>query len=185
MAKIFTRTGDNGQTGLIGKERVSKTHPRIETLGSLDEASSALGFARSIIEEPAVKKVILQVQRDLYNIMAEIATTPENTQHTQVLKEDRMLWLESHMEEFSKGTQIPREFILPGETPPEAALSLARTIVRRAERRLTELLELGFIENNLLLQYLNRLSSFCFLLEVYVSQSTGNALTLAKGKSEE
>lgn len=182
MPSFFTRNGDNGKTGLLGEGRVSKAHPRIETLGSIDEATSALGFARATSKDPHINELVLSIQRDLYDLMTEIAATPENNQQFQVLKTDRVIWLESQIEEFSKNTRVPKDFIIPGDTITGAAFSLARTIVRRAERRLAELMDLGLVNNHLLLKYLNRLSSFCFIIELFEIQSTGKSSTLAKGK---
>jgi cob(I)alamin adenosyltransferase len=184
MPTFFTRKGDDGKTGLLGEGRVSKAHLRIETLGSIDEASSALGFGRASSKDPRINELVLFIQHDLYNLMAEIAATPENNQQFQFLKADRVTWLESQIEAFSKITYVPKGFILPGDTLSGAAFSLARTTVRRAERRLAELMDLGFVDNNVLLKYLNRLSSFCFIIELFEIQSTGNSSTLAKGKTK-
>jgi len=184
MPPFYTRNGDDGKTGLLGEGRISKAHPRVETLGTLDEASAALGFARAISQDHHIRDLIQEIQRDLYNMMAEIAATPENTHHFQVLNEDRILWLESQVDTLASITKIPKDFILPGDTPSEAAFSMARTIVRRAERRLAELQELGSINNPILLKYINRLSTLCFIIELFETQSNGNSSTIAKGKSK-
>lgn len=185
MSSFFTRKGDDGRTGLLGKSRVSKADPRIETLGSLDEASAALGLARAASQHSHINEIIQIIQHDLHDLMAEIASEPENTQKFQALEDDRVTWLETQCDEFSKFIQIPKEFILPGDTLSSAAFSLARTSVRRAERRLTELNEMGFSKNDLLLKYINRLSSLCFILELYEIQSTGESSTLTKGRKKD
>ena len=180
MSPFYTRAGDGGSTGILGEDRLPKSHPRIETLGSLDEASAALGLARAFSHAAQVKAILLEVQRDLYALMTEIAATPENAKRFKTLGLPRLQWLESQVDSLSATIPIPTEFILPGDSLPGAALALARTIVRRAERRVAGLLDAGEIKNPVLLQYLNRLSSLCFTLELLENQSAGADTTLAK-----
>lgn len=180
MSPLFTRTGDDGTTGLLGKGRLPKSHPRMEALGTLDEASAALGLARSLCKAEQIVSILLQIQRDLYSLMAEIAAAPENSARFRSLDSRRVQWLESQAEAISALVPMPDEFILPGDSPGAAALSLARTIVRRAERRVAALLDQDEIENQVLLQYLNRLSSLCFALELLENQHAGQKTTLAK-----
>jgi cob(I)alamin adenosyltransferase len=191
MSPIYTRNGDDGTTGLLGEGRLPKYHPRLETLGTLDEASAALGLARALCKAPQTGPILLAVQRDLYALMAEVAATPENAQRLRTLRQSpqgklldlpRLQWLESQADAIAALAPPPAEFILPGDALPSAALSLARTIVRRAERRVAELLDKGEIENPLLLQYLNRLSSLCFALELLENRSAGQETSLAKEK---
>ena len=180
MSPFYTRTGDDGSTGLLGKLRLPKYHPRIEAIGTLDEAFAALGLARSLCQTAQTKSILMDVQRDLYALMAEIASTPENLERFRTLGEPRLQWLESLADNLSAMVTLPEEFILPGDSLSGSAMSLARTIVRRAERRVAELLDIGEIKNPILLQYLNRLSSLCFALELLENQSTGQDTTLAK-----
>jgi len=180
MSPFYTRTGDDGSTGLLGEGRLPKYHPRIETLGALDEASAALGLARALSQDPQTKPILLEVQRDLYALMAEVAATPENAERFRTLGLPRVQWLESQSDHLSEMVSLPAEFILPGDSLSGAALALSRTIVRRAERRVAELLDRGEIRNPILLQYLNRLSSLCFALELLENQSVGHDTTLAK-----
>jgi cob(I)alamin adenosyltransferase len=180
MAPFFTRSGDDGNTGILGKGRIPKHHPRMEALGTVDEATAALGVARSLSTIPETQTLILETQRDLYHLMAELAASPEEAQHFRKLDRARMGWLESTTEALGATVTIPGEFILPGDTPAGAALSLARTIVRRAERRIAGLLHEGEIDNPLLMQYLNRLSSLCFVLELRENQQAGQETRLAK-----
>jgi cob(I)alamin adenosyltransferase len=182
MPPFYTRTGDDGNTGLIGAGRFPKSHPRIETLGTLDEASAALGLARALSQDQRTKDILPDIQRDLYALMSEVAVTPENAERFQILKISRVQWLELQVDMLSKAVPLPAEFILPGDSLSGAALALARTIVRRAERRLSELIGDGEIDNPILLQYLNRLSSLCFVLELLENQSSGHGTTLAKNK---
>jgi cob(I)alamin adenosyltransferase len=182
MSPIYTRAGDDGTTGVLGENRLPKYHPRMETLGVLDEASAAVGLARVQITDPQTGNMLKDVQRDLYTIMAEVAATPENTRQFQNMASRRVEWLESQVDAIVALAPIPKEFILPGDSLAGAALDLARTVVRRAERRVAELLDKGEIENRVLLLYLNRLSSLCFALEVFENAQAGKPTSLAKEK---
>jgi len=182
MSPFYTRNGDDGTTGLLGEGRVPKHHPRMEALGAIDEASAALGMARALCKATQIGAILLEVQRDLYQLMAEVAAAPEHAERFRSLNRGRLEWLESQADALSSLVHVPDEFILPGDTPSGAALALARTVVRRAERRVAGLTHSGEIENPLLLQYLNRLSSLCFALELLENQQTGRDSTLAKEK---
>jgi cob(I)alamin adenosyltransferase len=182
MSPTYTRTGDDGATGQLGKERLPKYHPRMEALGVLDEASAALGLARALCKIPRTGELLKEVQRDLYAIMAEVAATPESAQQFQILDPQRVQWLESQVDGITSLAPQPGEFILPGDSLPGAAISLARTTVRHAERRVAELFDTGEIKNRVLLQYLNRLSSLCFALELYDNAQAGKPTSLAKEK---
>ena len=181
MNKFYTQTGDDGYTGLLSEGRVPKYDLRIETIGCIDEATAALGLARSLCENERNRRLLIQVQRDLYHLMAEIAALPENAAHFRVIDAGRVAWIEAQTDEISEEVGKLRDFIIPGDSPGSAALSLARNIVRRAERRAAQLYHNQEIENEELLRYLNRLSSLCFVLEVAEARSAGNASpTLAK-----
>jgi cob(I)alamin adenosyltransferase len=180
MSPFYTRNGDDGKTGQLGEGRLPKYHPRIEVLGVLDEASAALGLSRALSQAPQSKPILIDVQRDLYAMMSEIATTPENTERFRTLGLPRVQWLESQADSLSALVPLPSEFILPGDSLSGAALALTRTIVRRAERRVVKLLDSGEIQNPIILQYLNRLSSLCFVLELLENQSAGHDTSLAK-----
>ncbi|HEX7619929.1 MAG TPA: cob(I)yrinic acid a,c-diamide adenosyltransferase [Anaerolineales bacterium] len=180
MPTFYTRTGDDGSTGLLGESRLPKFHPRIEALGALDEASAALGLSRALCQAPQTKPILTDIQRDLYALMAEIAATPENADHFRNLGLPRVKWLESQTDSLSAVIPLPAEFILPGDSLSGAALAISRTIVRRAERRVVELVDAGEIQNPIILQYLNRLSSLCFALELLENQYAGHNTTLAK-----
>jgi cob(I)alamin adenosyltransferase len=180
MPSIRNHKGDGGITGMLDENRLSKNHPRVETLGALDEASAALGFARALCRVPNSAEVILEVQRDLYIVMTEVATTLKNIPHFKVIDQSRIDWLESEYESRRATVPQPREFILPGDSVPGAALDVARTVVRRAERRLIDLFDNGEINNRTILIYLNRLSSLCFVLELLENQISGRETSLAK-----
>jgi cob(I)alamin adenosyltransferase len=182
MTPVYTRAGDDGTTGTLGENRLPKYHPRMETLGALDEASAAIGLARALCKDPQIETILKDVQRDLYTIMTEVSATPENAQRFQIITPRRVQWLESQVDTITAMAPIPAEFILPGDSIPGATLALARTIVRRAERRVAELLDSHAIENRVMLLYLNRLSSLCFALEVFENAQAGKPTTLAKEK---
>jgi cob(I)alamin adenosyltransferase len=180
---FYTAKGDDGTTGLIGEGRVPKYHTRMEALGALDEASAALGMARAQTTAAQTAPILLGAQRDLYKLMAEVAATPENAERFRSIDDARVRWLEEQTDALSHIVAMPREFILPGDTSGGAALSLARAIVRRAERRVVALFDEGEVANPDLQRYLNRLSSLCFVLELLENQSAGKSTSLAKENS--
>jgi cob(I)alamin adenosyltransferase len=182
MTKFYSRTGDDGTTGLLGEGRARKDAPRLEAVGALDEANAALGMARATCQAQQSPEILLVAQRDLYGLMAEVAATPENAARFRVIDADRVTWLEEQIAALEDSVEPTNEFIVPGDSGAGAALDLARTVVRRAERRLASLHLDGEIENPELLRYLNRLSSLCFVLELLENQQAGKAQsTLAKG----
>jgi cob(I)alamin adenosyltransferase len=180
MQSFYTRKGDDGTTGLLGEGRVPKFDPRLEALGAIDETSAALGLARCYSQAAQTREMLEQVQRDLYGIMAEVAATAENTARFHTIGAEQIGWLELQIDTLSAVTTIPKEFILPGDTPAGAFLDQARAVARRAERRMAEEIQRGDVSNRELLQYLNRLSSLCFVLELFENQSAGKKTTLAR-----
>ena len=173
MTSIYTKKGDDGDTGLLGEGRFSKASLRIDVLGNLDEASAALAVARSAIDDTKINLVLSRIQKDLYNMMAEVGTTPENAHTFRRIDKACVDWLEQQIEQNLEITGAPTEFIIPGEVSSSAYLSLARTIVRRAERRLVELHTHEPFENPHLITYINRLSSLCFSLELLENHRKG------------
>lgn len=181
-AQVTTRTGDAGYTGLIGKERVPKWDPRPDTFGTLDEATSALGIARAVSSDERVKALILSLQREIYQVMAELALSPEAYEDSQFkITEQHVIDLEARTEELKQETEIGNVFIIPGETLPSAALDLARTVVRRGERLAAHLYHDGVITNVEILRYLNRLSDLLFVLARYEEQHAGAHAQEASG----
>ncbi|MFL5654027.1 MAG: cob(I)yrinic acid a,c-diamide adenosyltransferase [Ktedonobacteraceae bacterium] len=169
MAKVTTGTGDTGYTGLLGSERVAKYDPRPDTFGTVDEATSALGLARAVAQDPKVKEIIYRIQNELYILMAELATTPENYEKMGFrMTAEHVQWLEQVEESLKQEVEIPNKFVIPGDTLDGAALDLARTIIRRAERMAVKLLHDGIIQNGELIRYLNRLSDLVFILARYI-----------------
>lgn len=176
---FYTGKGDDGTTGLLGKGRVAKYDARLETIGTLDEASATLGLARAFARDPRCAPLLLEAQRDLYRLMAEVAALPENADQFH-FEATRVEWLESQTDQLDKTVEMPAEFILPGDTTAGAALSLARAVVRRAERRVVGLFDKKQITNPALQQYLNRLSSLLFVLELIENQAAGKETSKAK-----
>ena len=174
-------TGDDGTTGLLGEGRLPKFHPRIETIGALDEASAAIGLARALNQTVQTQSILAETQRDLYALMAEIAATPENVSRFQILDQNRVHWLESQIGGITARIPTPKDFILPGDTVAGAALALARTVIRRAERRVAELVEMGEVVSDVFVPYLNRLSSLCFVLELEANHTTGSETSTVRG----
>jgi cob(I)alamin adenosyltransferase len=178
---FYTRQGDDGYTRLLGAGRVAKYDPRPEAYGAVDEASSALGLARSWARSPDTGPSLLSVQRDLYLLMAEVAAEPQSAGRFRRIDSERVAWLEAETDRFAAQVTLPKDFVVFGDTKAGAALDLARTTVRRAERRLARLTHTGEIKNPELLRYLNRLSSLCFVLALWENQQGGvSRSTLAK-----
>lgn len=185
MTHFYTRTGDDGYTGLLGEGRVPKYDDRPEAIGTIDEATAALGLARALAKGTDNAELILKVQRDLYHLMAEVAATPENAARFRKIDAGSVAWLEEQTDQLSAEVEMPGEFIVPGDSPSGAMLSLGRAIVRRAERRIALLIHAGELENAELLRYLNRLSSLLFILELSENTAEGQKTpTLAKQSNE-
>jgi cob(I)alamin adenosyltransferase len=181
MTRFYTKTGDDGYTSLLGEGRVSKYDLRVETVGSIDEANAAIALARVLSQSPQTASILIDVHKDLYHFMAEVAATPLNALRFREIDTERVIWLEMQIDEISTKVIIPDEFIIPGDSKAGAAMDLARTVVRRAERQIARLLHLKKLKNQELLRYLNRLSSLCFVLELLENQADGiERHTLAK-----
>ncbi len=172
MAKIYTKTGDNGTTGLIGGIRVSKDNPRIEAYGSVDELNAIIGVVRSYSLSEPLNKILERVQDDLFIIGADLAL-PEGASRSEwgvpALAEDVVKALERDIDECEGSLQPLRQFILPCGTPAAAMLHLARTVARRAERGCVRLSRTAAVDP-LILRYLNRLSDLCFVLARLVNK---------------
>ncbi|MBA3559691.1 MAG: cob(I)yrinic acid a,c-diamide adenosyltransferase [Pyrinomonadaceae bacterium] len=174
--KIYTKTGDAGETGLFGGGRVSKDDPRVEAYGDVDELNAVLGVARAVELMPRIDEIVVLVQRDLFSLGSLIAT-PDREKMRQHLEkaridEDRISELERAIDEGEAELEPLRAFILPGGTPKSAALHAARTVCRRAERRviaLTREVEIPPI----VVKYLNRLSDLLFVLSRVANRRAG------------
>lgn len=178
----YTGVGDDGFTGVLGRERVPKYAPRPEAYGTVDEASAFLGLARSEARDAQVRELILSIQRDLYNMMADLATLPETATRPPWLAADRLAWLEQMTDTLGAGVAMPRAFIVPGDSVSGATLEVARTVVRRAERLVARLTHEAEVRDDVPLRYLNRLSSLLFVLARIEDRAAGvDAFTLAAG----
>ncbi|MDE2986940.1 MAG: cob(I)yrinic acid a,c-diamide adenosyltransferase [Chloroflexota bacterium] len=170
----YTRSGDDGSTTLWGGGRIAKDHPQPEAYGAIDEASAALGLGRALSRDSRTREIAIEIQRRLYLIMAELAVAPEKPIPedftTQVDDVDQ---LEAWAEELERLAPPPNEFVLPGGSPGSAALDLARTTIRRAEREVVRLRGHGHPVNEETIRYLNRASSVLFDLARYEEQQAG------------
>lgn len=156
---VYTKTGDNGETGLYTGERLSKEDPRVQAYGTIDEANSVLGMARAFSEIPEVREKILQLQKLLPKLMADIASLNKPAMITS----GDVKQLEDEMDEMEKALPPLRNFLIPGDTKAGAILDLARTTVRRAERLFCKLARFEAVHEVDGI-FLNRLSDYCFLL---------------------
>ena len=177
--KIYTKTGDAGETGLFGGGRVAKDHPRVEAYGDVDELNAVLGMARSVELMPRVDEVLVLVQRDLFSLGALLATPDlaKMQQHLDKARIDdgRVAQLERAIDDGESELEPLRAFIVPGGTPKSAALHVARTVCRRAERRVIALTHDGVQIPPVVLLYLNRLSDLLFVLARVANRRAGAA----------
>ena len=174
--KIYTRTGDSGDTGLFGGGRVAKDDERVEAYGDVDELNAVLGMARAVEVMPRIDEVLVPLQRDLFAIGALLATPDRDkmAQHLEKARidEDRITQLEHLIDDAESELEPLRSFILPGGSPKAAALHVARTVCRRAERRVVTLQRTVEIPS-LVVIYLNRLSDLLFTLARLANHRAG------------
>ena len=181
---FYTRKGDEGYTDLLG-DRVPKYHLRPETYGTLDEATSFIGLARAMSASSRTNEILVEVQRDLYLMMAELAFAPDMKQKRYHITADHVKRVEEETDKLSAEVELPPHFVLPGDTVPGGVLDVARTVVRRAERLAVRLSHDGEIDNPEVLAYLNRLSSLLFILARYEDREAGKTSTPAKQDKRE
>ena len=171
MPGIYTRQGDGGQTGLLYGGRVDKDDLRCEAYGTTDEVISLLGLARASSLDPEVRGLTLEVQRQLFVVGSELATTPEDyatfLKHFSPVDPTMTEELELHIDGMLGEVNLPDAFIIPGASEASAFIDVARTVLRRAERRVVSLDRQGMLANNEILRYLNRLADFLFALARY------------------
>ena len=173
--KIYTRTGDRGETALFGGGRVRKDHPRVAAYGEVDELNSALGLARAT-EPPMLEPLLDAIQRDLFALGGQLASPePDKVARALVkaaLPEERVAALERAIDEADAELPPLRAFVLPGGTPKAAAFHLARTVCRRAERSVVRLADESAVPE-VYLAYLNRLSDLLFTLARLANHRAG------------
>ena len=171
--KIYTKTGDAGETGLFGGGRVPKDDPRVRAYGDVDELNAMLGFSVALAPEEFERETFQTIQRDLFSIGAELAT-PNPAKLRASVSADQVSGLEQVIDKYEATLPPLKNFILPGGTPKAAALHLARTTCRRAERSVVTLGRDQPI-NPLIIHYLNRLSDLLFVLARAVNKQAGRA----------
>jgi len=169
--KVYTKFGDLGETSLLYGGRISKNDLHTEAYGITDEAVSAMGLARATTDDPMVKDVLRDLQRELFTIAAELATEPDKyelfQQHFQPVTQEMVTNLETIIDGLEEDVEMPKVFILPGGSPSSAAIDLARCIIRTAERRVVALREAGKLTNDLIITYLNRIGDLLFVVARY------------------
>lgn len=175
--KIYTKKGDEGTTGLLYGGRVPKDDPRTEVYGTIDETVSALGIARAGGLGERVEPIVVRLQRELFVVGAQLATSEQNQTKLQAgvskvtpAMTDR---IEADIDALAAEHPLPNEFILPGETPGSAGLDLARSTVRRAERQAVRMHRAGVVADPEILRYLNRVSDLLFVLARYEEAEAG------------
>jgi len=166
---IITKTGDQGMTGLMYNRRVSKSHPRVEAYGAVDELNAALGLARATATQSFVRETLIAIQKDLIVLMGELATLTEDLQRYRkdgysIVTADLAAKVEKAAKTIEAQQPAFHDWAIPGSGLESAALDLARTICRRAERHVCALQESGQLQNPEIIVYLNRLSDFLWLL---------------------
>jgi cob(I)alamin adenosyltransferase len=168
MMDISTKKGDSGYTSLLRGARVPKHHLIIEAGGSLDEANSLLGLARASSKEKRIKRIILQVQKHLFIMGAELSFSKggRNSPKKRISEQD-VKWLERLVEEYEESLALPPGFVAFGQKEDSSHLDVARTGVRKVERMTTRMKSENMIENPFILKYLNRLSDLVFLLACF------------------
>lgn len=168
MPRIYTKAGDDGTTGLLYGGRVSKADPATEAYGTADEAVAALGLARALSADAGLRDDLLAIQRELFVVGADLATNPDERGKLQpgvsLVTEEMVERLEALIDELVTAHPLPNAFIVPGANPVSATLDVARSVVRRAERRVVEIRDAGAGINDAVVRYLNRLSDLLFVL---------------------
>jgi cob(I)alamin adenosyltransferase len=174
--KIYTKTGDAGETGLFGGSRVSKASLRVESYGEVDELNSAIGWARVAVAAPELDALLNQIQNDLFEVGAELGSTAERKQKSTMplVEEPQVQALEKAIDEYEEGPPPLASFVLPGGSEQAARFHLARCVCRRAERSIVALAEEAAVRGEVL-RYVNRLSDLLFTLARYANHAAGVA----------
>lgn len=176
--RIYTRKGDDGTTGLLYGGRVPKDDARTDVYGTLDETVSALGVARAGGLVDRVEEIVVRLQREMFVVGAQLATSPENQQKLQPgisrVTPEMTERAERDIDELVSEHPLPDEFILPGETLGSAGLDLARSTIRRAERQAVSLDRDGLVPDPEILRYINRVSDLLFALARYEEAERGH-----------
>jgi cob(I)alamin adenosyltransferase len=166
---ITTKTGDDGTTGLMYGHRAPKCHPRLEACGTVDELNAALGLARATAPADGAGELLLSIQKDLVALMGELATAPQDAPRYAadgypLLRAASTARLDQAARALEAARASPGDWVMPGASLHGASLDLARTVCRRAERRVCSLQQAGELPNSEIIVYLNRLSDLLWLL---------------------
>lgn len=176
--RLYTRTGDSGQTSLVGGVRVPKNSPRVEAYGTIDEASSTIGLARTALEvaeddEARLDRMLEFAQNRLFDCSSRLATPPDRTRASAPSPDaDDVTRLESFIDQLAEDTPAAGGFVLPGGSEPAARLHVARTVVRRAERRILDLADQEPVDAAIIV-FVNRLSDLLFAAARYMNALHG------------
>ncbi len=186
LNKIYTRTGDNGTTGLVRGPRRMKHDLRVNCFGTVDEANALIGIARlNTVSMPKIDSIMERMQNDLFDLGADLATPgadPAGTETSLRITNVQTDWAEAQIDRYNEGLPPLTSFILPGGTALAAALHVARTVVRRAERLVVELIAKEPEVNPAVLIYLNRLSDLLFVLARVANNNGRNDVLWSPGK---
>jgi len=179
---FYTAKGDHGDTGrLAGTERIAKSSALIEAIGTIDEATSAIGMARALSHSDRLRAALTTVQRHVSGIMSHLSAVPEARDHYVGVTDEDLIWLQDLIADLEKHLPPLKDFVLPGESQAGAAFHVARTIVRRAERRLVTFAESEPDLGEVNLAYMNRLSSLMFVAALYENITRSTQPKVARG----
>ena len=170
--KIYTKTGDDGTTGLFGGARLPKNHIRIEAYGTVDELNSVIGWVMTFISDANTKNLLLSIQSRLFTVESNLASDPAKEMITPDLTEEDIRNIEEAIDAMQINLPVLKHFILPGGSPSVSAAHLARTVCRRAERKCVALALESEVEPKIIL-YLNRLSDYFFVLARWLGHNEG------------
>ena len=179
LSKIYTRTGDDGTTGLGDGERVRKDSPRVEAFGTVDELNAAIGIVLTFELDATIHDCLTRVQHQLFNLGGELCL-PD----MQLINQDHVDALEQHLDSLNENLPPLKDFILPGGSPAAAHCHLARTVARRAERRVISLAGEEPV-NDTAVRYLNRLSDLLFVIARALARENGGTEVLWEHKHSE
>jgi cob(I)alamin adenosyltransferase len=179
--RVYTRSGDAGETGLLFGGRVSKADLATEAYGTIDEAVSMMGLGRALSNSDRVKDTLLTAQKELLHVASELATAPENRVHLEkqvgAIRAEMVDELEVRIDVLKAEVELPRAFIVPGASPASAVIDVARTMCRTAERRIVALKEADRLPNDNVLRFVNRMSDLLFVLARYEDRALPFELT--------
>jgi cob(I)alamin adenosyltransferase len=181
LTRIYTKTGDDGTTSLGDMSRTSKNDPRLEAYATVDEANSSIGvvLAMGDIKDADIKKLLVRIQNDLFDVGADLCTPVVDNPASEPLRvlDSQIEYLEQQIDKYNESLQPLRSFVLPSGTPAAALMHVARTVTRRAERTTWNAIHaFGGGVNPITAKYLNRLSDLLFVLARYVNKDVGDQL---------